>query len=201
MKKLSNVLVLIVFSLGIVTVASAQARFGVKAGLNLANVSGDEVEDNKMLPTFMVGGVAEFGLGGSGLGLGVGLQLHGKGAKFDDGTETGSVNPFYLQIPVQLTYRNSGIFVGAGPYAAFGIGGKTKFGSDSESISFGSSEDSDLSSIDFGAGLELGYEFSQFRATASYNLGLSNIIPKDYSDVTVKHNVIGISLAYLFGGE
>lgn len=71
MKKLSSLFILLALAMSVATSVSAQVRFGVKAGLNLANVSGD-VNDTKMLPTFMVGGQAEFGLSDA-IGLGVGL--------------------------------------------------------------------------------------------------------------------------------
>ncbi len=174
--------------------ASAQ-RFGVKAGLNLATVTGGE-EDVSMLPTFMIGGVAEFDFT-ENVGLGVGLQVHGKG--FDDEFK---FNPIYLQVPVQLQYRNNGFFAGIGPYVGFGIAGKIKSGDNSQNIEFGNDEDSNIAPLDFGAGVELGYGFGAFRATASYNLGLSNILPSDTAgNESVKNSVIGIALAYLFGGE
>ncbi len=179
--------------------ASAQ-RFGVKAGLNLATITGD-VEDAKMLPTFMVGGVVEFDFT-ENVGLGVGLQLHGKGAKTDFGEDDLKINPLYLQVPIQVQYRNNGFFAGVGPYVGFGIAGKLKSGDFSENIEFGNGEDDNFAPLDFGAGLELGYEFGAFRATASYNLGLANIIPGDVAgDDSARNNVIGISLAYLFGGN
>ena len=199
MKKLSSLIILAALCLGAVTSASAQVRFGVKAGLNLADFSGSDIEGTKMLPTFMVGGQAEFGLSDA-LGLGVGLQLQGKGAKADG--EDASITPMYIQVPVYLTYRNSGFFVGVGPYFGFGIAGKNKFGGESENLSFGSSIDDDLSALDFGAGLELGYEFGSLRASASYNLGLANVLPKDAADefdVSAKNTVIGLALAYMFG--
>lgn len=192
---------LLTAALLLVCISSASAqRFGVKAGLNLATITGD-VEDVSMLPTFMVGGVAEFDFTDN-VGLGVGLQLHGKGAKQDFGEEDLTVNPLYLQVPIQVQYRNNGFFAAVGPYVGFGIAGKFKAGDFDESIDFGNTEDDDFAPLDFGAGVELGYEFGSLRATASYNLGLSNIIPSDVAgDESAKNNVIGIALAYLFGGE
>ena len=195
MKKFTILLALV---LGIAATASSQVRFGLKAGLNLANVTGD-VEGTKSLATFMVGGQAEFGLA-ENIGLGVGLQLQGKGAKADG--EDASINPMYLQVPVYLTYRNSGFFAGVGPYVGFGLFGKSKFDGESVDLNFGSGIDDDFSSLDFGAGLELGYEFSSLRASASYSLGLANALPKDQADafdISAKHAVIGIALAYMFG--
>lgn len=198
MKLTTNFLTAILVFCCIVT-ASAQ-RFGVKAGLNLATITGD-VEDAKTLATFMVGGVVEFDFTDN-LGLGVGLQLHGKGVKEDFGDEDLKANPLYLQVPIQIQYRNNGFFAGVGPYVGFGIAGKLKSGEFSESIEFGNGEDDTFAPLDFGAGVEVGYEFGALRATASYNLGLSNIIPGDVAgDDSAKNNVIGISLAYLFGGN
>lgn len=180
MKKQSLVLILVALFMGVTATGFSQVRFGIKAGLNLADLkfSGLGETSTKMLPTYMVGGVVEFDFA-ENLGLGVGLQLHGKGAK--DGTDgsDASISLGYLQVPVMLQYRNSGFFAGVGPYAAFGIFGKAKEGGDSEDISFGSGAEDDLSALDFGAGIELGYEFSNLRATASYSLGLANGIPKD----------------------
>lgn len=205
MKKQLTMLVLAALFLSAASTVSAQ-RFGIKAGLNLANVSGD-AEDTKMLPTFLVGGQAEFDLGESGVGIGVGVQLSGKGFKQEFGGDDFKLNPMYLQVPIQLIYRNGGFFGAVGPYAGFGIAGKAKFAGESESIEFGSSDTDDWAALDFGAGVEAGYEFSAgsglLRATASYNLGLSNVVPKDIADaedVSVKNNVIGIALAFLFGG-
>ncbi|MCB0576564.1 MAG: PorT family protein [Saprospiraceae bacterium] len=195
-----------------VSTTSAQVRFGVKAGLNLANMSysnfGELEPETSMLPTFMVGGQAEFDFS-ENLGLGVGLQLNGKGAKtttefLSETFETKS-NPMYLQVPIMLQYRNMGFFAAVGPYVGFGLFGKAKTdGAEDEDLSFGNSEDDDLAPLDYGAGVEVGYEFGSLRATASYNLGLANAIPKDVregTDFKATHGVIGIALAYLFGGE
>lgn len=202
MKKFCIFFSALAFVLFSFSTASAQVRFGGKAGVNLATMTGD-VEDAKMLVSFLVGARAEFGLSGN-LGLGVGLELSGKGAKSEDSGVTATLNPMYLQIPIQLIYTNNGFFAGVGPYVGFGIAGKAKLEggglSVSDNIEFGN--DKDLAPLDFGAGLELGYEFGSIRATASYNLGLANVLPSDSrGDLSAKHSVIGIALAYLIGGN
>ena len=181
--------------------ASAQVQFAAKAGLNLARVVGDDDEDVKMLPTFLIGGRAEFGLN-ENLGLGVGLEVSGKGFKVEEMGVTGSLKPIYLQVPVQLFYHNNGFFAGFGPYIGFGIAGKAKIEDISVDLDFGNSSEDDVAPIDFGAGVELGYQFGAVRATASYNLGLSNIVPSDNADnFSLKNHVIGIAVAYLFGNR
>ncbi len=133
-----------------------------------------------MVPTFHVGAQAEFDCGGP-IGLSAGLQLSMKGGKLSgDGTVLGqpvsfssTARPMYLQVPIAVTFRKNGFYAGVGPYIGFGIGGKVTTKSEaagqtdetSEDISFGSSEDDDFESLDYGAGIELGYEFSNIRVT------------------------------------
>ena len=207
MKKLSSFLILLCFTLYFTNTASAQVRFGIKAGLNLANLTfsnfGELEPDTKMLPSFQVGGLVEMDFS-ENVGLGVGLQFHGKGTK--DGTDgsDAKITLNYIQVPVMIQYRNMGFFAGVGPYAAFGISGKYKEDGESEDVSFGSSEDDDFSALDFGGTVEVGYEFGNLRATASYGMGFANAIPKDGregTDLKIAHSAIGIALAYLFGGE
>ncbi|TNE55152.1 MAG: PorT family protein [Bacteroidetes bacterium] len=181
----------------------AQPKFIMKADLALANVMGDDVDNNKVLPTFLLGGHAEFGLGGS-LGLDVGVEVAGKGFKVEESAFEGRINPIYLQVPVQLTFRAGGVFVGVGPFVGMGIAGKSKADGEEENIDFGSDLEDDYSSLDYGAGLELGYEFGALRAFVSYNHGFANVVPKDQADlfdVKVTSSVIGVGLAYILGGN
>ena len=203
MKNLLLLLATVLF-LGLLPEASGQVRLGLKAGLNLANLNYDDDFDieTKILPTFMVGGVAEFDFS-ENLSLGTGLQYHGRGAQ-DADVDDYKVTMGYIQVPVQIQYRSSGFFAAAGPYVAFAISGQTKDGDESEDIDFGSSVEDDFSALDYGLNLEAGYEFGQLRATASYTFGLADGVPgdlQDFVDGGVKHGVIGVALTYLFGGE
>ncbi|MFN0034411.1 MAG: porin family protein [Saprospiraceae bacterium] len=224
----------------------AQVRFGVKAGLNLSNVSGssdvdDFYEDEylgkgfnpKIIPSFVVGAQVEYDFSAS-LGISSGLQITGKGFKLDESfledderiTYDEKTTAYYLQIPVQLTYHKGGFFGAVGPYVGFGIAGKYRYEYDDEffreeddgKIEFTNDVDVDdeldaltakLNPIDFGAGLELGYEFTNLRLSASYSLGLTNIYPKDLVDLIdqelnldnfkASHRVISIGATWMFG--
>lgn len=63
--------------------AAGQVRFGVKAGLNLANIDYKTPVDNAhdILPTFQVGGVVEIGLA-EALAINTGVLLQGKGYRY-----------------------------------------------------------------------------------------------------------------------
>ena len=192
------------------TVAFSQISIGVKAGLNLANViTDDEDVDPMMLPTFQAGAVVEIGVTNA-LAVQTGVSLQGKGFKQEDEifgeTFKTTFNPLYLQIPAQLLYKGNNFFVGVGPYVAFGIGGKIKSSyageSESEDITFGNTEDDYLAPLDFCIGAQAGVSLGAIRIGAGYDLGLSQIIPKDArssGDPSVKNGVINVFAAYMFG--
>lgn len=191
------------------TATFAQVTFGVKAGFNLANMSlkgegSEEIEDyKKMLPTFQVGGVAEFDLA-ENVALQTGLTLVGKGLKLEDGDFEATINPMYLQVPALILYKQEMFYVGGGPYIGFGLFGKLKgdLVEDPEDLAFGNDLDDDFAPIDFGLQFEAGVILNgNIRLGAGYGLGLSNALPKDAreGDDSWKHGVISINAAYMFG--
>jgi hypothetical protein len=190
------------------TTAFAQISFGVKAGLNLANVITDDDEvDPKMSPSFQVGAVVEIGLTES-IALQTGLSLQGKGFKVEEEflgeTFKSTANPLYLQVPAHILYKGSGFFVGVGPYVGYGVAGKFKTEiageSDSENINFGNDDDADWKGLDFGVGAQAGVSLGAIRIGAGYDLGLSNVVPGDDGDeLTVKNGVINVFATYMFG--
>lgn len=213
---------------------TAQIRFGIKAGFNYAQMplSIDyfdflEEDEEQMTtgwsPAYHAGGVVEFGFGNY-LGLSTGLQFTVKSGKREFSgevlkepyTRTQHIMPMYLQLPLSLTFRGGGWYVAAGPYAAYAIAGKSKIRIESggtsskmsDDLAFGNEYGKDLSRLDYGAAFDLGYEFAgNFRLSASYQLGIANILPADVvegandvrGDWSAKNNVAGLSLTYLFG--
>ena len=172
--------------------------FGVKAGVNLSNFSGD-VEDNKAKPGFNVGVTVDYALT-SDLYLLSGLEFTTKGAKSEyEETEQGvkvnvtaTANPMYLQLPVHLGYKigiseNTKIVLHAGPYLAYGIGGKLKEEAKANvaGVNANVSADTDFfgkeafKNFDFGLGLGAGVEFGKINAGLGYDLGLANISRED----------------------
>ncbi|MEZ4926293.1 MAG: porin family protein [Saprospiraceae bacterium] len=192
------------------SVAYSQISIGAKAGLNLANVLTDDDEaDPKMLPSFQVGVVVELGLTES-VAIQTGASVQGKGFKeeseFLGEKFTFKAMPMYVQVPAHIVYNGSGFFVGAGPYVAFGIGGKFKAegggNSESESISFGNSDTDDMAPLDFGIGAQAGVNVGPVKIGAGYDFGLAQIIPKDQrgdGSPSVKNGVINVFVSYFFG--
>lgn len=184
-------LVAIALLIGINTYAQDKPiTFGVKAGVNLSNVSGD-VDGSKAKIGFNAGVTLDYGFTPD-IYLLTGLELTTKGLK-EDGA---SANLMYLQLPVHVGYKLSvadatKIVFHAGPYVAYGIGGKTG-GVDS----FGKNR---FDTFDFGLGLGVGAEFGKIGVGLGYDFGLVNIIDTDLiGGANVKNMNAYLTLGYKF---
>lgn len=213
-----------------VTVGFAQpfVRFGFQAGVNFADIkfSGneefvDDEDDQKMTTSFQVGALADI-MFSDRFSIQPEVKLSGKGTKFSyEGSQGGEswegtqkINIMYVEVPVNAVFKFNSLYLGAGPYAAFAVSGKTKWEetytfdeggetvteteSESEDLNFGSEDDDDFKSTDFGVNFVAGYEMGMgLGIGVNYGLGLSNILPGTNDDYKGKNNVISISLRYL----
>ena len=147
MKKIT--LLLIVVGLIFSVQTFAQVKIGIKAGGNLNNMKfdidrdyGDEPE-TKTKMGFHIGLITDIPLLESTLSLQPALLFSNKGYSvdmeemlddaFDDyGVDIDDyegyvrLNYNYIELPINLVYKNSGFQVSAGPYFAVGIGGSFK---------------------------------------------------------------------------
>jgi len=197
------------------------ARLGIKAGGGIANLTIDNagtVNDKKAIPSWHLGVYADvpllplFSVQG-------GVMLVQKGATFTIGDKSSnnytevSTRPLYVEIPVNGVVKfplpnKVKLFAGAGPYLAFGIGGKNKLEgkalglsfSDDKSITYNSSNNSstfnsDLKRFDAGLNFLAGIEISHFTLNANYGYGLMNIKSgSDNSDVKYANRVASLSV-------
>lgn len=174
--------------------ANAQdVKFGVKGGLNVANLSGD-VNDNSALVGFHVGGFAEIKVSDK-FAVQPELLFSTQGAKFDEGGSDVKFNLSYLNIPVMAKYFAAEKFsLEAGPQIGFLMSAKAKGDGGSIDIK------DEMKSIDFGVNFGAGYDFTEnLSAGVRYNLGLANIAKTEAGDNTkVKNSVFSISLGYKF---
>lgn len=174
--------------------AFAQLTGGLKAGLNLANFSGD-VEGNSMRIGFHAGAYATFNLSDK-IGLQPELLYNSVGSTIDsDGTDVDFVMN-YISIPVMLLYNASENFnIQVGPQFGFlaSADGKAEGASvDIKDFFKGS---------DLGLNIGIGLNFGKLNANARYCLGLSNIA-EDSGDDKVTNSVIQVGIGYrLLGGE
>lgn len=178
------------------TTTQAQIKFGVKAGLNLATLTGD-IESAKIKTDFYGGALVQVPVGKM-FAVQPEVVYSGQGAKSSfDGTDI-SYNLGYLNIPVLFRYNHpSGFFAATGPQIGFLLSGKGKMGSDHVDIK------SSFKSTDFAWAFGIGYMIKPVNVgiEARFNQGLSNIAANSDQGSGTGHNqVIQIGLVYLFGG-
>lgn len=197
--------------------AQGLPKFGVEAGVNLSNSSWDvDPLDKKAKVGFQVGITADYAFTEE-WHLQSGLSFTTKGGKIEGRlVEDGSmfdgkitVNQSYLQLPIYAAYKlevvpGTKIVFNAGPYLAYGIGGKTKVSGDVailDQVATGSGKvdtfgsDGMLNRFDFGLGAGVGAEFGNIVATIRYELGLTNV-GKD--DLDYKNRNAALTLGYRF---
>jgi hypothetical protein len=190
---------------------SAQIKFGIKAGVNLPDCSikenGNQTSFTKMSFGFHLGGVTDIRVSES-FSLQPAILLSTKGCKEEMSSTESSVNVTvhlnYLEIPVNALLRvgsgNTKFLIFGGPYLAYALSGTVKGEADgldsSMDITFGQ-EEGNTKPLDLGLNFGAGVEIKSFQITAQYGLGLTNL--SNRSNETVNNNVIGFSIAYLFG--
>ena len=114
----------VLFALISVAGFSQITGWNAKVGMNFSNVT--KYDDAKALPGFQLGVGMDYGFSES-WSLQSGLLISSKGYKIEDV----KVRPIYLDIPILAAYKfnisdNTKFVINAGPYLAFGLGGKAK---------------------------------------------------------------------------
>ena len=185
----------------------AQPKIGPTAGLNLSTMTLKTMGislDPKMLVGFNVGAISEFNLKGN-LYLQPAILFSTKGSKFSALEEEMTITPGFVDVPVNAVYKfgtgSTKFFLDAGPYFAYGIGGKVDYGSESADIVYGSDESSDMKAFDYGLNVGGGVEINRLIISVHYGLGLANLAPVTTDDTKMKNNVIGLSVSYFLGGK
>lgn len=153
MKKFLMTAVLGMFALA----GFSQVKWDVKFGMNFSNMT--KFEDTKALPGFQLGVGMDYGFSES-WSLQSGLMISSKGYKYDGF----KARPIYLDIPILAAYKfnisdNTKFVINAGPYLAFGLGGKYKIdGVDESEKVFG---DNGWNRFDLGIQYGIGLEISE----------------------------------------
>lgn len=185
----------------------AQVRFGPEVGLNLSkmsiNVTGGSMNINtNNLTSFQAGLDVEFNIV-KGFCIQSGVLYSIKGTKFTMAGISAQINPNYIEVPVHLMGKfdigGPKFLVFAGPYFAYGIGGKIKSEGTSQDINFGNKSSDDFKPFDYGIDVGIGFEMSGVQISGRYGMGLADI--NTTSDATIKNGVIQISIAYMIGSE
>lgn len=222
----------IVAGLTVATTALKAQALELKGGVNLANItttnSGD-INDANELTSFHVGVLGVFPLGTKIVSLQPGIFYTGKGAETIIGNESSATyskqtfNPRYIEVPVNLVFtlpigKTNGVFLGAGPYGAIGVGGKSKVNGRLAGVDFSSednikfSKDNPTTSgeegsgfgilrrFDYGINALAGIEVQKLTLSAGYGFGLAKLQSGTNSSENEnnKHRVLSFSLGYRF---
>lgn len=179
------------------TANAQEVNFGAKAGVNFANVSGEDVEDNITRTSFNVGAVVEFEISDK-FSIQPELIYSAQGAKLEE--EESDVDLTlkldYLNVPVIAKfYAAEGFSLEFGPQVGFLLSAKAKakIGGDSGETDI----KDEFETVDFGLNFGAGYKLdSGLNFSARYNLGLSNVAKE--SESSVKNSVFQISVGYFF---
>ena len=199
---------LIIAFFGMVTLAGAQSvSYSIKGGLNMSNFYADDLDDKDMKVGFHVGIGADLEFAPN-IALQTGLFYSTKGAEYlskaDGDPIDVKVSANYLQLPIHIAYKidvtpGTKVVLHAGPYIAYGIGGKAKAGT----LEMDTFKDdaklnvfNGLKPFDAGLGLGVGAEFGPILVDIGWDMGLTNLARA--SNVDVKNQNAYISLGYKF---
>jgi hypothetical protein len=170
----------------IVAVAPTQATTiilkGVKAGLNLATLTGDDADDAKTRAGLAAGGFVKVSLTPA-FSVQPEVLYSMKGAKFEESSaDDFTIKLDYIEVPVLLQYNiptqgNVKPVLFAGPAVAFNMSAKLEGTIDSASADV---DIDNVKSVDIGiaagAGVELKSGTTTFGFEARYTLGLGNVL-------------------------
>ena len=204
-------------SLAVASVSQAQTSFGIRGGVNLFNINGEDGSGNdlknKLKVGFNAGVNAEIPVG-IDFYLQPGLLFSQKGAKNKDNDD--QINISYVEVPVNFLYKpelGAGkLLLGFGPYFGVAVGASFKPDGGGDDVDFKFKSDLTLADavsgtpylkrFDAGGNLLVGYEFANklsFQLNAQ--LGMLKINPtiEGEDDGTKwKNTGFGLSLGYRF---
>lgn len=214
MKSKVLMLALATSALALTSKAQEKTTFGVRAGVNFQNHTGEDAAGNdwdyKLKTGFNIGVNAEVPVAPE-FYVQPGLLFSTKGAREELPGDDAKINVSYLEIPITFLYKpelGSGkLLLGVGPYVGIAVGGKVKVGSNDVDIQFKNDVKSTetkptLKRLDVGGNLLAGYELSsKISVQLNAQLGMSNLYPKvdgKKTDAKVKNTGFGLSVGYRF---
>jgi len=184
-------------------VAQQEVKFGPKAGVNFANLSG--IDNADMMTAFHVGAVAEIKFNEK-FSVQPEVVYSAQGYTGDFMIGTNKVADYtqkldYVNIPIMAKYYIvEGFSVEAGPQVGFLVKAESKFENKEAGVTLTDGDNKDFyKSTDFGLNFGLAYDLPMgVFVGARYNLGLSDIRNNTDSGDAFKNNVIQVSVGYKF---
>jgi hypothetical protein len=183
---------------GFTAAAQAQINFAPEVGLNISTMkysTNSTSSESKSLAGIKAGAFVELPFN-KVVSLEPGVFYSRKGGEYSNILGTTTTTLDYVEVPVNLKFSLPlGIggrpFVYAGPYFAYGVGGKNtlsnSLGTVSSDVNFGSGS-AQMNPLDIGAQVGLGYQLPVIGlyARAQYGMGFTNL--SNASNVTTTNN-------------
>ncbi len=174
--------------LGLSSVNAQDINFGIKAGVNLANMMGDDIENNSMKIGAFGGVYANMSLTDD-IFFQPELLYSMQGAEFEGDTD-GKITLDYLNIPLMFQYGvTENIRVELGPQVGILLTSETEI----EDITVDTKDDT--KSIDFGVNAGGSYYMENgLSFTLRYSLGLTTFSEVEEADM--KNAVLSVGVGY-----
>ncbi|MDQ2792551.1 MAG: PorT family protein [Bacteroidota bacterium] len=198
---MKKILLSLAVLVGVASAAHAQeTRFGVKAGVNLAKLTGYYAGDNKNLVSLAAGVMADFGVSDL-LSFHPELLYSQKGSKPNTARATGQVRTSYLDLPLLLRVKADGLFFEAGPQVGLVVAQKSEIDFGNGSV-VSSTSTSGVQKLDLGYIAGIGYQLpAGLELGVRYNGGLLGVNNSTVSFNGPHNSVFQLQLGYLFGGR
>jgi len=178
--------------------ANAQFAFGIKAGANFSNVSGNGLDgiSTSTLTGFNGGFYVRLPLG-HGFAIQPELVYSGQGFKTDVSDVTVTEHENYINFPILLKYTHfSGLFLETGPQFGYLMTANEK----AQGVSEDNKNSFNAADVAWVFGIGFKIPATPLAVDARYNLGISNIASNDNaggsSSSSIHNGVFQIGLMY-----
>jgi len=216
MKK-KMLLAVLALGLGVLNINAQGISGGIKADANASNFIFCDMPSyfkSNFGAGASLGGFVKFEIG-SNFALQPELLFHYKTSELEDVSwredklPTESFQYFGVEIPLyimgQVKLGNGKLFLGAGPYAGFGIDARSKV-KDQDDLNLyekiageDGSKEAALQRFDIGAGAILGYEFcNRISIAATYKRGFQNLLTNPVGDQSYTNQTLSVGLGIRF---
>lgn len=195
-------------------VSAQSAALHLKGGLNMSSFYGNNLSGKDVKPGYHAGVALDLEFADN-ISLQTGLYFTSKGAEYTTNIldlvkeVEFEVTANYIQLPIHLAYKmdvtpGTRLFFHAGPYMAYGVGGKRNItsGWDGNEVVVGPKEVDTFDKrygckrFDIGVGLGVGAEFGKVLVDLGWDLGLMQTARNIQSQPAYKPNMKNHS-AYL----
>ena len=193
---------------------SAQTKFGISAGLNIANMkikSDDKKHLRSFIPRVQIGSILEIPIDETWL-IHTTPCYSGKGYRYGNtfSTKNDSIRILlnYIEFPVQIMYKfpsenNSKVFIGGGLYIGYGFNGAFLYKDDPARTERNLHKvDSYYNRWDFGYSLNSSYQFDiKYGIQAGFTHSLLNMYRGSDNTYTAKNIVFNLCLIRFIGKD